>query len=530
MARNWTVKISTLMLALAVFLLILTFYIVPQQGGLISSSQEKAGEINRADVAYEEKLPIQEVDLGRQGRSIFIAFVMLTHILFANLHLGGSWIAVITESFFLKTRRPRLKRLARSVTLFNVILFSAGATFAIAGVLFFISLFPIFAQSIFHIYWWPLFAEAITFAMEIFFLYTYWFSWDRISNFWHQILGFGYAIAVFLQTLMINTLAAGMLTPGSKTIEWGDTGILTMPLSELIGWWNNSTLWLLQFHRLAASVSFFGFILASLAMFHFIDRKDIVSKRYWDWIGSYGVSWGLLGLVIQPGIGLMYMFQIQQSQPEAFLMIMHGPRAWEMLLMVGLLSALVLSTLIYFIDRREQILTKYESRIVYTLFRVFLVVAGLAAFVLINPAWLGATYRSDPQAWINPLGLMVYKYLALVVLIVIGSMVLMIDIFMLGDVREEDWGNIPKTARTAGIMTGISGMWIVIVMGYVRESARSPWLISNIVPVPGGQNYPTPLSIWTIFGIWALVLVFTITIFWFTSRVTAEHPEKAEEV
>jgi len=530
MVRNWEVKISTLMLALAVFLVILTLYIIPQQGGTISSTQEKAGEINRANVIYEEKLPIQEVNLGRQGRSIFIAFVMLTHILFANLHLGGSWVAVFTESLYLKTRRPRLNRLARSVTLFNVILFSAGATFAIAGVLFFISLFPVFAKNIFHVYWWPLLIEAITFAMEIFFLYTYWFTWDRISNFWHQVLGFGYATSVFFQTLMINTLAAGMLTPGGKIIDWSNTGTLTMPWGDLMGWWNNSTLWLLQFHRLAAAISFFGFILASLAMFHFMDRKDVVSKRYWDWVGSYGISWGLLGLVIQPGLGLMYMLRIQQSQPSAFIMIMHGPRAWEMLLMVGLLSALILSVLIYFIDRREQILTKYESRIVYTLFRVLLVVAGLAAFVLANPAWLGATYRSDPHAWINPIGLMIYKYLALIVLIVIASMVLMIDIFMLGDVREEDWGNIPATARAAGVMTGILGMWIVVVMGFVRESARSPWLVSNVIPVPGGQNYPTPLSVWTIFGVWAIVLALTITVFWFTSKVTAEHPETAEEV
>ncbi len=44
---------------------------------------------------------------------------MLTHVLFANLQLGGSWVAAITESSFLKTQNEDSRRLARSVTLFK---------------------------------------------------------------------------------------------------------------------------------------------------------------------------------------------------------------------------------------------------------------------------------------------------------------------------------------------------------------------------------------------------------------------------
>jgi hypothetical protein len=127
-------------LVLAAFLSILTFYIVPQQGGLVSSTELQAGELQKADPLYEEDLPVQEVGMGSSGRSIIIALVMLSHVLFANLHLGGSWVALISESLFLKTGKERYRRIARSVTLFNVMLFSAGATFAVAGVLFFISL------------------------------------------------------------------------------------------------------------------------------------------------------------------------------------------------------------------------------------------------------------------------------------------------------------------------------------------------------------------------------------------------------
>ena len=263
---------------------------------------------------------------------------------------------------FLRNKKERFKRLARSLTLFNVILFSAGATLAVAGMLFFISLFPGFSSEIFHVYWWPLLAEAIAFGVQIFFLYTYWFSWDKIRAGWHQFLGYGYAVAVFFQTLMINTVASGMLTPGTSSISWGQTGLFTMPVDVLISWWFNATTWILQFHRLAAAVSYFGFILAMLAMFHYVDRKDDASRSYWDLVGSYGLIWGLFGLIFQPLIGIIYMSTIKTSQISSFAMIMLGQRAWEMLLMVGLLSFLFITVLVYFYDRKSLILNQPENR------------------------------------------------------------------------------------------------------------------------------------------------------------------------
>ncbi len=513
-------KIAALIAALVIFLIIVIVFIIPQQGGLISSTSQQAAELAQAD--YNETVPIQLVDLGASGRSIFIAVVMLSHVLFANLHLGGAWVAAGTESAFLRSRKPRYNRLARSITLFNVILFSAGATFAIAGVLFFISLYPTFASEAFHIYWWPLLAEAILFAIEIFFLYTYWFSWDRISNGWHQFLGYGYAVSVFFQTLMINTLASGMLTPGSDQITWGSTGLLTMSLASLQSWWFNATTWILQFHRLAAAVSFFGFLLAMLGMFHYLDRKDTASKTYWDLVGSYGLSWGLIGLVFQPLIGITYMFTIFKNQPSAFASIMLGSRAWEMVLMVGLLSILFITVLVYLYDRKEKILKIPGNERLHRLFRVFIVIAAIAGIILVQPYTMAFG--------VNPLGYMSYKLVALLVLIAIGAFALGIDLIMLREPGMVEWGALSDTSRSSAILAGVLGIFIVIVMGYVRESARSPWTIYKIIPVPGGQAYPTPIPAYQIFVVWAIIICLVMAIFWFTSRVTAEHPEEAEEV
>ncbi|MDD1679133.1 MAG: cytochrome ubiquinol oxidase subunit I [Methanomicrobiales archaeon] len=535
-------KIYYVVIVLAIFFIALFGFIVPQQGGNISSTELYADQLAAAD--YNETLPIQTVDLSASGRSIFIAFVMLSHVVFANLHLGGAWVAAGTESIYLRTKKERFNRLARSITLFNVILFSAGATFAVAGVLFFISLFPVFAFEAFHIYWWPLLAEAITFGFEIFFLYTYWFSWGKISNGWHQFLGYAFAIDVFFQTLFINTLASGMLTPGASSIGWGEAGLLTMSLQSLMSWWINATTWILQFHRLAAAVSFFGFLVAMLAMFHYLDRGDPASKTYWDLVGSLGLSWGLLGLIFQPVLGLIFMFTIFKNNVQAFRMIMLGNRAWEMVLMVGLLSALFISVLVYYVDRKERIFSMPENMRLQRLFRTFIVVAVISAFILVQPA--------TTSFGVNPLGFMSFKLIALFILTAIGAVSLGVDLVVLrarpevettltqpsGSILspsglqqpQVEWGNLSETSRSFLWLSGLLGTAIVIVMGFVRESGRSPFVISQIIPVPGGQAYPTPIPVAQIVIVWILVLVMVVSIFWFTSRVTAEHPEEAEEI
>lgn len=519
-----------LVVILIVFFGFITFVVYPGQEGSISSTELSSGQLNQTSSNYNETLPIQTVNINNQGRSMFIAFVMLTHVLFANLHLGGSWVAVGSESIFLKNKKERFNRIAKSMTLFNVILFSFGATFAVAGVLFFISLFPTFASNVFHVYWWPLLAEAFLFAIEIVFLYSYWFAWNKISKKWHQVLGFGYAVSVFFQTLMINMLAAGMLTPGIMELQYAQSGLLTIPLGEAFSTWFNPTLWNLQWHRLFASISFIGFILAMLGAFHFLDRKGTEDRKYWDWVASYGLLWGLLGLIIQPFLGLLYMVTIQGSSNGAFQFIMHGPRAWEMVLMIGALCFLFLTIIFYFIERREKVFSDSETKHLHKLYLLFFIIAAIATFFIIQPAWLNAPYIFSANAWQNPIGLMAYKYIGIGILIFIGISMLVIDVLMLRKYKENHWGDLSRSARSSLVLSGLLGIFIILVMGFVRESARAPWTFYQIIPVAGGQAYPTPLRLENIYLVWLLISVVIILTFWLVSKATAHHPEKKETV
>jgi cytochrome d ubiquinol oxidase subunit I len=522
-------KIVILVLAYVIFLFILVMVIAPQQGEQTSSTSQNAGQLGNADPATQENLPIQETDLGPQGRSIFIAVVMLAHMLFANLQLGGAWVAAGTESLFLVRKKARYDRMARSISLFNLILIAAGATFAATGLFFFFGLFPKLSSYEFHIWWWPLLGESILFASQILLVGLYWFSWGKIGNKIHQLLGYGFAVATFFQTLMINTLAAGMLTPGGSTLPFqSQSGISLTTAANYFSWWINATTWNLQLHRIGAAISFFGFVLAMLGVFHFLDRKDLRSKQYWDWAVSYGMVIGLAGFLLQPILGLEYMTSIMHAQPAAFEQMMHGPRAWAFVLMVGLFSIIAIAATTYFIDRREKTIRLFGSNRARWMMYLILIAVVVSGLILVQPAWLGGVGLGAPGVWRNPLGIMPLKYVGLFVISVCCGFLLLYDVIFLSAYKESQWGNLPRASRAAAAIAGFTGMWLLVVMGYIRESGRSPWTIYGIVPVPGGQLYPTPIALPTIFVIWAAILGLALVVYWFTSRMTASHPEQME--
>ncbi|NLZ30155.1 MAG: hypothetical protein GX885_05360 [Methanomicrobiales archaeon] len=522
--------ISAVIIAIVAYLIFLSVVIVPLQGGTISSTAILAGNLSESTANYTTTdLPIQTV--GDVSRSAVIAFTMLIHIVFANLHIGGAWIIVATALLYFRYQRMRYKNLARSLTLFSLILFSAGSTFAAGGMMAIIALFPDLSLNIFRLYWWPIFAYFLLFGIVIILLFVFWFAWDRIRPGVHLALGFGYAISVFLQAVTIDTLAAGMLTPGVKEFTFTESGLLPMTLDQAMALWFNPTLWELTFHRVAAAVAFFGFLITALAAIHYIDQKDFAAKKQWDWVAAYGIVWGLAGLIMQPVLGQLYMNAIRENAPSAFMMAMHGPRAWAMLMMVTLLSGLFLAVGTYFLTRRDQLLSRPENRTIRTIFKGFLIMTAISAFVLVQPAWLGALFIDDPGAWINPIGGMSLKFVTLFVMAAIGAAIAMLDAVVLtSEEKEGQWGYLTRGSLLAAFTAGILGTAIVNVMGFVREGARAPWTFYQIIPVPGGQAHATPLPLPVIAAIWVIVIVLSWLIFWYVAKVTAYHPVDEESV
>jgi cytochrome bd ubiquinol oxidase subunit I len=529
-------KIWGLLIALAVFLLYIMFFIVPQQAAFTPSSEIYADKLANGSPLYTEQIPIQTGDLGQYGRSIFIAFVMEAHVVFADLHLGGSWIILSLILLWFILKQKQYLHLGRSMALFNLILFSVGATFPIAGLLFFISLFPAFTTNVFTVYWWPLLLETILFGAEIFFIYFLWFSWGHVKNGWTALLAVLYAVDVFFQTFAINTIVAGMLTPsatGATTLAWNHVaeGYFLMPISNYLDYWFNPTFWQIEFHRVPAAASAYGFIIAFIAAVHLWRRKDPQSRRFWDWAAAFGIFWGLLGLAFQPITGISYMFQIMTYQYPAFNMIMTGPRGWEMLTLVGLVSILIITVIVYLIESRWSMLRKGENRWMRWSFYGIFGVMAVVMFVLINPAWIGGTIHDDsPGAIVNPLGQMYWKHISIIFMMASVLALIAIEGWLFMKKRGIVWGRLSYSSRWAAAIAGVIGSMVVLVMGYVRESARAPWLLYGVVPVPDSARFPTPIPMQIEFTLWAIILAFAYVVFYYTSKMTAEHPEELEKI
>jgi cytochrome bd-type quinol oxidase subunit 1 len=521
--------LSYIILGFAGFLILLTIFVVPSQGGLIFSSTLFSNETSSA-TQYNETLPTQMMgmQMGTQASSIMIGSMMMLHILFANISVGGSWISVISEHKYHRNKEEKYDKLAKSITHFNVILFSAGSTLAFFGVAAMIGLFPSAISEIFHIFWWPIFFEAITFILEILFLYTFYYSWGKIPDRWHQFLGFGFAITIIFQTAFINMIASGMLTPGTPTIDYVGNGNLTMSLQDALAWYFNPTMAILSIHTLVAAVSYFGFLLALLSVFHFNDKKQSEYKPHWDWMTSYGMAWGLGGLIIQPITGMIYAQIIQNVQMTAFDQMMHGNQAWEFLLMASLFAVMFLIILVFYIDRQEETLSKPENAFLQKMFQIFLIITAISAFFLVQPAWFGTDYYYAPGAIINPLGYMSFKYIALILMVFIGIITLIVNNRLIKQHPEGEWGNLSKSSRVSAILTGILGMWMVVVMGFIRESGRAPWIISQIIPVSENDLNPTPIYITSIFAVWIIITMVALIVFRFASKQTTHRPGEKE--
>ncbi len=97
--------------------------------------------------------------------------------------------------------------------------------------------------------------------------------------------------------------------------------------------------------------------------------------------------------------------------------------------------------------------------------------------------------------------------------------------------RNPTGERLSKVSRAAAVFAGLLGIFIIEIMGFVRESAghRGRCIISSRF-LRGSTQYPTPLAILNIFSIWIIISVMVVIVFWLTSKVTAHHPEDAEKI
>lgn len=259
------------------------------------------------------------------------------------------------------------------------------------------------------------------------------------------------------------------------------------PAQEILRVFLNPTAIPLNMHRVAGDLSLAGFVVGAYGAFRTLRARDEEDRSYFDWMGHVGIIAGLGFLFIQPAVGLAYVEEIRVNAAGAFSTMMRGSLSWVFLVQIFVLSVLFfLGTLYMWLQVRK------GSQPGQRMLQGALAVVGLSALLAIQPYHIGP---SQDYAWIpavNPLGAMQpWKYLALAGL-TLGSLAGLVT--YLGATRHGlNWGELAKGGRRAqyALLTlGILASVMMVVMGYIRESSRLPYLIYPQMNMEQGQVFP----------------------------------------
>lgn len=409
-------------------------------------------------------------------RRLSMALLMLFHIQIAAFLIGIFGLGVTMEFFgILSPGHPYFDRLGHALARISVLLYGTGAVLAISFILVITLLWPDFWYLIMRITFWPMVLEGITFVLTILYLFPWYYTWNSLARFKavHVSMGLALVVVAQLQQSMIDIMAGYMLTP--------------TPPEDLLRVFFNPTAIPLDMHRIVGDISFAGFIVGGYAAFRALRTQDAEQRAYYDWIGNIGLIAGLGFMFLQPAIGLSYLEEIRASAPGAFTVMMRGRLSWVFLVQSAFLSLLFFLSVLYMMLQLRN-----SGRGGVRLLRGLLILVGLSGLLLVQPYVLGPSQDHMWVNWVNPIGAMQpWKYVALAGLS-LGSIGALLA-YMIAQRRGLRWGQMGRDGRRAQyalVALAVLGSAMMLIMGYIRESGRDPYLIYYQMRVDEPSRFP----------------------------------------
>src|ERR687893_2274185 len=102
----------------------------------------------------------------------FTGFTMLVHMFWAELFVGFAIAAPVLQAWGARTGSPRMDRLAHSMTRFNVLTFSTGATFAVLFVVLLVGFYPRVTAALFTHFFYFLAIAVVSIVISLWAMYT----------------------------------------------------------------------------------------------------------------------------------------------------------------------------------------------------------------------------------------------------------------------------------------------------------------------------------------------------------------------
>ncbi len=159
--------------------------------------------------------------LGFAGGGLLIAIMAVFHVYVSHFAVGGGLFLVLTEHKAIREKNPDIMAYVKKHTRFFMLLTMVFGSLTGVGIWFTISLLNPSATSVLiHNFVFAWGVEWTFFLAEIISIFLYYYSFGRISNRNHLIIGWIYFAFAWLSLFVVNGIVAFMLTPGS----WVDNG------------------------------------------------------------------------------------------------------------------------------------------------------------------------------------------------------------------------------------------------------------------------------------------------------------------
>jgi cytochrome bd-type quinol oxidase subunit 1 len=364
-----------------------------------------------------------------------VGVIFLVHIMFGSFTMGSLVLGPTYEWIGLRREDPRFERYARVLGNVNQKIFSLGATLGGFAVIVLLGLYGKLLVTLFTIFFWPVVVAFSIWFLTIITLWIYNLRWERMltRKGLHIALGYAAAATEHIFLFIIVAVDSYMLTPG--------TGIKAF---------FNASYWPELGHRFVGNLSWASFFIAAVAAVYAAVSRHEANRLYFHWAARISLVVGFLTLALQIVFGAVFVEAIKHTSQGAFAYSFQGPFAWLWLIQATFISILLVGSNLYFAQSRP---TRLGPALT-----VIVVIASLATIM---------------PAAVYPRSIFWIRYVALAIAL-LGSLV--------------HWatsrprlraltGQLRRSSQVTLAVTGMTALLLFLLMGVIRETARSNYTI-----------------------------------------------------
>lgn len=228
--------------------------------------------------------------LPELGGGTLIALIAIVHVFISHFAVGGGLYLVMAERKGLRENDSALLRFVRGHTKFFLLVTMVFGGLTGVGIWFIISLVqPAATSLLIHTFVFGWATEWVFFLIEIVALFVYYYTFGRMADRTHQIIGWIYFIAAWLSLFVINGIIGFMLTPGG----WLENG-------DFWAGFFNPSFWPALFFRTCVALMLAG-------VYAFVTTTFLKDERLKQTMTRFSGKWVLGALLAAVPFGLWYL-------------------------------------------------------------------------------------------------------------------------------------------------------------------------------------------------------------------------------